>query len=229
MVSYWRSLQARSVSRRRALGAAGAAGLGGAVVLAGCGRGSSTSPKSLAGGSQVSPGTPKAGGLYQDTPINGNPPHLDLQRTTSVFAQTPVSLVMSRLMQYKVAADPSVGLAAQPTAGVATSVESPDALTWTVKLRPDVKWHNVAPVNGRPFEAEDVKASWTRALTLKDNPFAGAIDMVNAGQITTPEQNTVTFKLNTHSRRFHRCSLRRRSAISSRARRSPGPTTRRSR
>jgi peptide/nickel transport system substrate-binding protein len=103
---------------------------------------------------------------------------------------------MGRLMQYKVAADPNVGLASQPTTGVATSVESPDATTWTIKLHPDVMWHNVAPVNGRPFEAEDVKASWTRALTLKDNPFAGAIDMVNAGQIETPDKNTVIFKLN---------------------------------
>jgi peptide/nickel transport system substrate-binding protein len=192
--SYWTAFQASRINRRRALSAAGAGALGGALVFAGCGRSGSTGAKSGSGGSAA--GTPKAGGLYQDTPINGNPPHLDLQRTTSVFAQTPVALVMGRVMQYKVAADPNVGLALQPTIGVATSVESADAVTWTIKLRPDVKWHNVAPVNGRLLEAEDVKASWTRALTLKDNPFAGAIDMVNAGQIETPDKSTVVFKLN---------------------------------
>ena len=28
------------------------------------------------------------------------------------------------------------------------SAESPDATTWTIKLRPDAKFHNVDPVNG---------------------------------------------------------------------------------
>jgi peptide/nickel transport system substrate-binding protein len=193
--TYWIAVQARHMSRRRMLRAAAAGAIGGSVI-AGCGRSTTQSSKAGTSAAQLAAGAPKPGGIFQDTPINGNPPHLDLQRTTSVFAQTPVALVMGRLMQYKVAADPNVGLAAQPATGVATSVESPDAITWTLKLRSDVTWHNVTPVSGRPFEAEDVKASWTRALTLKDNPFAGAIDMVNADQITTPDTTTVTFKLN---------------------------------
>src|SRR5437762_587526 len=78
-----------------------------------------------------------------------------------------------------------------PVPGLAVSAESPDAITWTLKLRTDVKWQNVAPVNGHPFEAEDVKASWTRALTIKGNPFAGAIDMLDPTQITTPAKDTV--------------------------------------
>lgn len=197
MDNYWTAVKARRLSRRSVVRAAGIGSIGGALALAACGKSGTQSAKpSSSSGSQTSAGTPKTGGIYQDTPDNGNPPHLDLQRTTSVFAQVVVNIVMARLMQYKVAADPNVGLSAQPAPGMAATVESPDAITWTLKLRPDVKWHNVAPVNGRPFVAEDVKASWTRALTLKDNPFAGSIDMINTSQITTPDDQTVTFKLN---------------------------------
>jgi peptide/nickel transport system substrate-binding protein len=107
-----------------------------------------------------------------------------------------VCYVADRLMSYKTAVmDPSVGLGYEPISGLAVSAESPDAIIWSLKLRTDVKWHNVAPVNGRPFEAEDVKASWMRALTLKTNPFAGAIDMLDASQITVPAKDTVVFRL----------------------------------
>jgi peptide/nickel transport system substrate-binding protein len=33
---------------------------------------------------------------------------------------------------------------------------SPDGLTYTIKLRDNVKWHNKPPVNGRPFTSADV-------------------------------------------------------------------------
>ena len=95
-------------------------------------------------------------------------------RTLQNGTQTPVSLVMGRLMQYKVAADPNVGLALQPTTGVATSVESPDAITWTVKLRSDVKWHNVAPVNGRhPNSTTIAVADYDKLVSLLGTAFDG--------------------------------------------------------
>ena len=77
---------------------------------------------------------------------------------------------------------------------LAISAESPDALTWTVKLRPDAKFHNVAPVNGHAFEAEDVKASFTRALDPKD-PSSGSLDMLDPSRIETPAADTIVFKL----------------------------------
>ncbi len=196
---YWRNLQARRISRRTVLRAAGAGGAGVALAAAGCGRSSTTTSKTAGSVGGQTAATPKTGGIYQGTPDNGNPPHLDLQRTTSVFSQVVVNLVAGRMMTYKVSTDPNVGLAAQPTAaaaGLAVSLESPDAVTWTAKLRTDVKWHNVPPVNARPFDSSDAKASWARATTLKDNPFAGAINMIDPSQITTPDAQTITFKLN---------------------------------
>jgi peptide/nickel transport system substrate-binding protein len=47
--------------------------------------------------------------------------------------------------------------------GLAASWErSPDGLTYTFKIRPGVKWHNVAPMNGRPFVAADAKFAYER-------------------------------------------------------------------
>ena len=46
---------------------------------------------------------------------------------------------------------------------------SPDNLTVTFKLQPNVKWQNRPPINGRAFDAEDVAASWTRYIS-SDSP-----------------------------------------------------------
>ena len=43
---------------------------------------------------------------------------------------------------------------------------SPDKTTITFKLRQGVKWHNMAPVNGRAFDSADVVATWKRYVGL---------------------------------------------------------------
>jgi len=46
---------------------------------------------------------------------------------------------------------------------LATSWErSPDGLTYTFKIKPGVKWQNIAPLNGRPFVAADAKFAYER-------------------------------------------------------------------
>jgi peptide/nickel transport system substrate-binding protein len=47
----------------------------------------------------------------------------------------------------------------KPKPHLATEWKSPDDLTWELKLRPDVKWHD-----GTPFSASDVKFSLERVL-----------------------------------------------------------------
>lgn len=39
---------------------------------------------------------------------------------------------------------------------------TPDGMSYTFKLAPNVKWQNVAPLNGRPFTAADVKYAYER-------------------------------------------------------------------
>src|SRR5207253_6097091 len=117
-----------------------------AVAAAGCGgkttKTSSGSSVSNTSGAQGR-GTPRSGGTFQAAPLAASPPHLDPQQTSSFYTQTPVSLVMDRLMYYKTALmDASVGASSVPVPGLALSAESPDAITWTVKLRTDVKFQN---------------------------------------------------------------------------------------
>ena len=37
-------------------------------------------------------------------------------------------------------------------------------LSLTLKIQPDAKWHNKAPVNGRPFVMDDLMFSWRRFI-----------------------------------------------------------------
>ena len=50
------------------------------------------------------------------------------------------------------------------TGQLAESWQTPDPLTAVFKIRKGIKWHNKAPVNGRPLTAHDVAYSWQRLL-----------------------------------------------------------------
>ncbi|KAA0970986.1 ABC transporter substrate-binding protein [Aureimonas fodinaquatilis] len=62
-----------------------------------------------------------------------------------------------------------------------------DGMTYTFKLRPDVKWHD-----GEPFTSEDVKVSYT--LLRKGHPRSQAI-VANIAEIETPDPLTVIFRM----------------------------------
>ena len=69
-----------------------------------------------------------------------------------------------------------------------------DGLSLTFKLRPEAKWQNKAPVNGRAVTAEDVKLSFER---IKDpatvSPRGGQFGAVDS--ITVIDPTTVQFKM----------------------------------
>ena len=203
--SYW----ARPYSRRtllRAL-AASSAGIGGTMLLA-CSRTSSSrvststpapaqgkNPNQLIGRSavQTSGETPQTGGIFNSA-TGGNPPTLDPHRSSSGAAADAVSPVMSRLLRFKPNWDVQTTNNHDVEPDLALSLESPDAITWTVKLRQGVKFHNVAPVNGHAVEPQDIKATFIRALDPA-NPNRGSLDMIDPSQIETPAPDTLVFKL----------------------------------
>lgn len=176
-------------------GSVGAIGL----AAAACGGKGQRSPASTGqstqgtAGAQGTAGPPQSGGTLTSTQTT-NPPTLDPQRTTSYYALLQASAVYSRILRFKTGTDPKVAENHDVEGELATSYESPDAVTWTVKLRPDAKFHNVAPVNGHAVEAQDVKATFTRALTAQ-NPFRSSLDMIEPDQIESPDNATVVFKL----------------------------------
>src|SRR5260370_7211876 len=68
---------------------------------------------------------------------------------------------------------------------------SDDGKTYTFNLRPDAKWHNIAPLNGRPVTAQDVV--WSFERFMKVSPQKSTFDQV--ADVTAPDARTVQFRL----------------------------------
>src|SRR5262249_41628698 len=60
-----------------------------------------------------------------------------------------------------------------------------DDLTYLFKLRPGVKWHNIAPVNGRGLVADDLIYSYQRIRDLKA-PSAGLLTGISKMEAVDP-------------------------------------------
>ena len=195
-VTYWQNLVQRQVIRRRLLRASAQAGVGLAgFVLTGCSSSSRHTPAGSASSSaQAGSAAPRTGGTL-NTYLPVNPPTLDAQVTKSIPGRAPTGHVMSRLFRHKTAPDPKVALGLELENDLATSAESPDGVTWSIKLRTDAKFQDIPPVRGHAVEAEDVKATFTRALTVTGSAAVLYLPMVDAAQIETPAPNTAVFKL----------------------------------
>ncbi len=102
------------------------------------------------------PREPRYGGVMVRQNPN-DPPTLDPYQTTASQMLNTVGPVYDRLAHLTLGpgVDPYV-LSQGP--GLAESWDiSKDLMTYTFHLRKGVKWQNVPPVNGREFDAEDVK------------------------------------------------------------------------
>jgi ABC-type transport system substrate-binding protein len=208
--NYWNRAARRRHSRRAVLRVATLAGAGltGAAALACKSSPSSTGSKppeqaaksqqavnQIIGRSGPDPKdeTPQSGGTL-NWYINSNPPTLDPHQSVSALTFGLLGGSLSRLFRIKNYWDVAASNNKEIVPDLAQSLEAPDPLTWTVKLRPDVRFHNIAPVNGHALEAEDVKATFTRALA-PTSANRGSLGMIDPAQITTPDKNTVVFKL----------------------------------
>jgi peptide/nickel transport system substrate-binding protein len=210
--NYWMRASGRYSRRALIRGVAlTGAGLTSAALLAckagpGAGSGQATSgaqapiPKSGAVNSLVGHSQPQEKGA---TPVQGdtlnwwigaNPPTLDPQQNVSVNTLYLASGVLSRLFRFKSDYDIATAYNLDIEPDLAQSAESPDAVTWTIKLRSDVKFQNVAPVSGHPVEAEDVKQTFLRA-TGPTGINAGNLGFIDPAQIETPDKQTIVFKL----------------------------------
>jgi peptide/nickel transport system substrate-binding protein len=163
---YWERFWRERRSRRRFLGAATGAAAGAAgLALVGCGdddddggatptRGAATA--TTGPGATPTPSDPyanaKRGGILK-VDSTGDPPTIDPYGNASFLTKGFSAYVYSRLFKYNA----GIGVKQadlRPVPDIAQSAEaSPDGLTWTIKLRPDAKFHNIAPVNGPPWTA----------------------------------------------------------------------------
>ncbi|MBA4179987.1 MAG: hypothetical protein C0506_05300 [Anaerolinea sp.] len=197
MASYWdRYWQART-SRRRLLGTTGfaATGLAG-LALVGCGDDDDGGDSGGGGNTSLTPiaptqdaSAPQKGGTLRSLTNIGS--IIDPHRTNTPAESLAIwGRVGNTLMRFSTK---EPGLTEGDLAAGNPEVPG-DGLTVTFKLRPEAKWQNRAPVNGRAVTAEDVKLSFER---IKDpaitSPRAGQFG--NVLSITAIDAQTVQFKL----------------------------------
>ena len=91
-----------------------------------------------------------------------DPPSMDFNRTLSCTINSTMDFTKNKLTRasfgpyaepYRVTVEPDLAERWEV---------SPDATKFTFHLRQGVKFHNIAPVNGREFTSDDVKASFER-------------------------------------------------------------------
>jgi peptide/nickel transport system substrate-binding protein len=197
--NYWRRTANGRLNRRRLLAATGAAALGGSF-LAACGGGSN---KGSAGG-DISSLVAKPQDTSKDARKGGT---LLASRIQDAFTFDPHlglagsignTEVYSRLFKLKASYLKTGGW--EFDGDMFESWEfSAEKLLLTAKVRPNFKWHNVAPVNGRQVDAQDIAFSWGRyesigqnrgSFSAKANPDAPIESM------TAVDDRTVRIKLN---------------------------------
>jgi peptide/nickel transport system substrate-binding protein len=193
--NYWQAIWSTRSSRRRAL--IGGAGLAGAAaVLAACGdsEDSNSSVRESSGRVFTSTdpeGPVKRGGIWPQAATE--PTNFDaFAQATAVVPQNLSGYIQSRLLKYKTepGLDPNL-FTLQPDLAESYEV-SGDGLTYTFKLRRNVKFHNVAPVAGRAFDAQDVVATYKRFEAQSPNFSAGFKGLVE--NVAAPDNNTVVFQ-----------------------------------
>jgi ABC-type transport system substrate-binding protein len=201
------SVWQRRIMRRTMLraGAVGSAALAALVGIA-CGgesdgeRGEGGAPAAgVSGTVPAAPqGEPKRGGTLvaamPKEPTNYDP-HLQVDSSKVGF----LNLTSNGLFRLKtVGVTDFNSLEVEPDL-LAAMPERPDSTTLVLKVRPGVKWHNLPPVNGRAFNADDVKYNIERMQLTKQadggtNERAWIQAEVDAVQVVDPQTIQVKFK-----------------------------------
>jgi peptide/nickel transport system substrate-binding protein len=152
-----------------------------------------TSAPAAAGGAAATPGQPKRGGTLTIAAA-GNPPDLDPYSSGSEAAALFASYTYSRLFMLK--SGPGVPKGSLDTIGDAaeSSQVSDDGLTYTIKLRNNVKWH---PPLDRQMTADDVVFSWERfsGKTPGSTPSTRLVNLTMVASVTAADPLTVVWTL----------------------------------
>lgn len=128
---------------------------------------------------------PKKGGVLKFA-VSAEPPNYDCHANSSFAFIHPVRPHYSTLLKFDAPNYPKI------KGDLAEAWEATeDGLTYTIKLRRNVKFHD-----GTPMTSEDVKASYDRIV----NPPPGVISLRKAAYsdikaIETPDPHTVVFRL----------------------------------
>jgi peptide/nickel transport system substrate-binding protein len=173
--NYWRRFWARRLSRRRVLRAAALAGAGlGAAALVGCAEEEEARPAALLSPTVPATATPF---VYEPAAYSGGTLHLpgyeafvfdtlDPHQTEFGPVVSSHSAVFSKVLRYE---DIERGEIVPDLAQAMP--EMPDPLTYIIRLRPGVRFHQPGAVLGRSPSAEE-KAVGGRELTAEDVKYS---------------------------------------------------------
>ncbi len=204
MSEYWNKWWGLRSSRRSFLRATAGAGAGAAgLALVGCGDDDDDDGGSPSATSALAPtNTPQADATATPTPAitpggewtwtdTGDPASLNPYGSTSYSAKVPAAFSYSRL--FTLGTGP--GLTPSeivPVPDLVSDYEFVEDTVLTMKLREDVTFHDIAPVNGRNMTTDDIKFSWELA-TADDNPNNSRFSAVD--NIEFPDDHTIKFNL----------------------------------
>ncbi len=152
-----------------------------ALALAACAPGAPSAP-----GPAAQQGQPRAGGELVYI-VSSEPPSFDAHKETTYAVLHPVAPHYSLLLRY----NPNDLTKIVPDVAAAMPEISADKLTYTIKLRADVKFHD-----GTPMTSEDVLATYNKIIFPPQgvsSPRRGAYAAVD--RIEAPDKNTIVFKL----------------------------------
>jgi peptide/nickel transport system substrate-binding protein len=185
--------QALRIGRRRLLGSSALSAA--ALALGACGsRGGTASPGNSSGTAKPRPGGTVSVNVQTD-PFDWDLSYIG----KSVPNSNGIALAYESLLTLKRPPEAKFGdIVVQPK--LAEKWEAPDATTYTFHLRPNVRFANVEPVNGRPMTAADVVWSyeyWSRtgSIAAKKLPqaqfdwFFEGVDSIQA-----PDDSTVVVR-----------------------------------
>jgi peptide/nickel transport system substrate-binding protein len=195
--NYWRR---RRVSRRSVIAGGSAAALGLATMaVAGCGGGDDDDDEgATGGGAQLTPVAPTPDAAEKPVPggtlrFMGGPigSLIDIHRTNTPWESSFLwHWCGNFLMRFQKMAP----YLPEPDLAAAQPEITDGGTTLIFKLRPEAKWQNKPPVNGRQVTAEDVKASFERIKALgAKSPRSGNYAVVDS--IEAIDATTVRFKL----------------------------------
>ncbi len=152
-----------------------------ATLSPGQGQGQGSVPKPNTPADQAAPATPATSTVVfgsSGEPITLNPLLDDTSNSRNVWELMFEGLVRP---------DPLMGT---PTPWLAKSWStSPDGLTWTFQIRPNVTWSD-----GQPFTGDDVKFTFQTVLDPKTTPFRTRFDSIAAFDAPNPATFQVTLK-----------------------------------
>ena len=140
---------------------------------------------------QTAAGAPRLGGSFRFFAWTEDPPSLDPYLNVGFRTQGFAAFFYSRLLMSKKA--PGIpGQAYIMEGDLAEEWQvGQDGKTYTFRLRPDTRWHNRPPLNGRPLIAKDVV--WSFERFMKVSPQRAAFDIV--ATVSAPDDRTVQFSL----------------------------------